>query len=308
MTNSYDVQRAITSSRSNLLVVFAVLAEERHVSRAAKRLGLTQPAVSRALQRTREIFHDDLLVRTGGTFEPTPMGQRLIHELESILPRFDKLMSGTGFDPTKEEICFRIVADDYAALLCGERLCRGYIKAGNKVSFAFVPKVEDLYDALARGQVDLVLGVDDGNKGAFTLASELLWNERFTCVIAEEQPYSRQLTLRQYMALRHVQVTGAQSLVERGLSIVGEKRRFAFTVPYFAAAICAVRGTDLVATVGRRMADHEAKQPGLKVLRAPKEIGPYRYMMFWHPRMNTDAAHAWLRTAMKDVGAQVDAS
>ena len=292
----------------NLLVVFAVLAEERHVSRAAKRLGLTQPAVSRALQRTREIFHDDLLVRTGGTFEPTPMGQRLINELESVLPRLDKLISGTGFDPKNEDICFRVVADDYAALLCGERLCRGYMQAGSRVSFAFVPKLDSMYDALARGQVDLVLGVDNGNKETSALMSEFLWDEHFTCVISEEQPYSRQLTLKQYMGLRHIQVTGAQSLVERDLSMVGEKRRFAFTVPYFAAAISAVRGSDLVATVGRRIANHEAKQPGLKVVRAPKEIRPYRYMMFWHPRVNTDGAHMWLRTALRDVGAQVNGS
>lgn len=292
----------------NLLVVFAVLAEERHVSRAAKRLGLTQPAVSRALQRTREMFHDDLLVRTGGTYQPTPMGHRLLGELEAMLPRLDSLMSGTGFDPTREDISFRIVATDYAALLCGERLSSGFTQAGNKVSFEFVQKVENMYDALDRGQVDLVLSVDDGNKGAAKLASEFLWDEQFVCVVAEEQPYSKQLTLRQYMSFRHVQVTGAQSLVERCLSIAGEKRAFAFTSPYFTVAIRAVRGTDFVATVGRRMAEYEAKRPGLKILKAPKEIIPYRYMMFWHPRMNTDGAHVWLRDAMKAIGDSINAS
>jgi DNA-binding transcriptional LysR family regulator len=79
----------------NLLVVFTVLAEERNVSRAAARLFLSQPAVSRALQRLRDMFHDDLLVRTAAGFEPTLQGQCLIEELEVMLPRLDRLLSGS---------------------------------------------------------------------------------------------------------------------------------------------------------------------------------------------------------------------
>ncbi len=84
----------------NLLVVFSVLAEERNVSRAAKRLLLSQPAVSRALQRMRDTFHDDLLVRTAKGYEPTPQGERVLQELEVMLPRLDRLISGSTFDPS----------------------------------------------------------------------------------------------------------------------------------------------------------------------------------------------------------------
>jgi DNA-binding transcriptional LysR family regulator len=84
----------------NLLVVFSVLAEERNVSRAAKRLLLSQPAVSRALQRMRDTFHDDLLVRTAKGYEPTPQGERVLQELEIMLPKLDRLMTflSTGSD------------------------------------------------------------------------------------------------------------------------------------------------------------------------------------------------------------------
>src|SRR5215470_5662600 len=99
----------------NLLVVFAVLAEERSVSRAARRLLLSQPAVSRALARLRDTFHDDLLVRTGSGFELTPHGRRLLTELEVMLPRLDRLLSGGSFDPAREEANFRIAATDYAS-------------------------------------------------------------------------------------------------------------------------------------------------------------------------------------------------
>src|SRR3954465_3408746 len=83
----------------NLLVVFTVLAEERNVSRAATRLLLSQPAVSRALQRLPETFRDELLVRAPSGYEPTPQGQRLLQELEVMLPRLDRLLSGSTFDP-----------------------------------------------------------------------------------------------------------------------------------------------------------------------------------------------------------------
>jgi DNA-binding transcriptional LysR family regulator len=85
------------------LIVFTVLAEERNVTRAAARLLLSQPAASRALQRLRDMFHDDLLIRTSSGYEPTPKGERLLHELESTLPRLDRLLSGTEFDPAAEE-------------------------------------------------------------------------------------------------------------------------------------------------------------------------------------------------------------
>src|ERR1700722_20170674 len=87
----------------NLLVVFTALAEERNVTRAASRLLLSQPAVSRALQRLREMFHDDLLIRSPSGYEPTPKGKRLLQELAAMLPRLDRLMAGGDFDPSTED-------------------------------------------------------------------------------------------------------------------------------------------------------------------------------------------------------------
>ena len=96
----------------NLLVVFTALAEERSVSRAASRLLLSQPAVSRALQRLRDTLHDDLLIRTATGYEPTPRGERLLQELTVMLPRLDRLLSGAAFDPSVEDAAFRIAVSD----------------------------------------------------------------------------------------------------------------------------------------------------------------------------------------------------
>jgi DNA-binding transcriptional LysR family regulator len=288
----------------NLLIVFAVMAEERNISRAATRLGLTQPAMSRAMQRARDMFRDDLLVRTRGTFQPTPLGQRLLRELEVILPRLDQLLTGTGFDPTKEELTFRITATDYGSSLVCEPLCQEFLPKDSKITFRFVPRSDTEFDELEHGQLDLVLRADDG-KAPASLSSEFLFDEEFVCVMAKELPYSRRLTLKQYLSERHIGMSGAQSLPERSLALAGAKRNCAMMVPYFTAAISAVAGTNFVATVPRRIAESEAHRPDVKILKAPQEFAPFRYMMFWHPRMNTDAAHSWLRSAMKTVGQKI---
>src|SRR5580658_8892447 len=101
----------------NLLVVFTTLAEERNVTRAAERLLLSQPAVSRALQRLRNMFHDDLFVRTAAGYELTPQGQRLLQELEIMLPKLDRLLSGSSFDPAVEQANFRLAVTDHGAAI-----------------------------------------------------------------------------------------------------------------------------------------------------------------------------------------------
>ncbi len=92
-----------------------MFAEERNVSRAADRLLLSQPAVSRILQRLRDMFHDNLFVRTAAGYELTPQGQRLLQELEGVLPKFDRLLSGSSFNPAVEEANFRLAVTDNAA-------------------------------------------------------------------------------------------------------------------------------------------------------------------------------------------------
>jgi DNA-binding transcriptional LysR family regulator len=85
---------------------------------------LSQPAVSRALQRLRETFHDDLLIRTGSGYEPTPKGERLLQELSTTLPRLDRLLSGDEFDPNAEETTFRVAMTDHASHVLGPIFCQ----------------------------------------------------------------------------------------------------------------------------------------------------------------------------------------
>ena len=144
----------------NLLVVFAVFAEERNVSRAAERLLVSQPAISRALQRLRDMFHDDLFVRTAVGYELTPQGQRLLQELEVMLPKLDRLLSGSSFDPSVEPASFRLAVTDNAAAVLVPVLCREVLPIAKKVRFDFVAWHKGSFDEVTHGSVDLAFSAD----------------------------------------------------------------------------------------------------------------------------------------------------
>ena len=291
----------------NLLVVFAVLAEERNVSRAAERLLLSQPAVSRALQRLRDMFHDDLLVRAASGYEPTPQGLRLMQELEVTLPRLDRLLSGSTFDPSSERTSFRIAATDNATSVLGPLICRDILPSAKKIRFEFVAWHEKVFEDLAHGSIDLILNADEGYIPP-QMQSEVIYEEEFACVVAADSPYKRRLTIKQYLAADHIGVNiqgGSQTLPEKRLAVHGYKRTIAFQVPYFAAAIRCVASTSLIATVPKRLASAESNNPTLRVLAPPPEMTGFRYLMIWHPRVNTDAAHSWLRATIKQVATAI---
>ena len=288
----------------NLLVVFTALAEERNVTRAASRLLLSQPAVSRALQRLREMFHDDLLIRSPSGYEPTPKGKRLLQDLSTMLPRLDRLLSGEDFDAQAEETTFRIAATDHASHVLGPVVCRKVLPAAGKVSIEFVPFGDPTFDAIEKGRLDLMLNADDGYLPP-RFAREVIFDDSFSCVAARESKYPRALTLKQYLAAEHVGVGiwgELLTLPDKRLAGIGEKRRCPIWVPYFTAAVRCVPGTHLLATVPSRIARFESNHQSLRILKPPEVLGRFNYLMAWHPRMNTDAAHIWLRRAIRESG------
>jgi DNA-binding transcriptional LysR family regulator len=288
----------------NLLVVFTALAEERSVSRAASRLFLSQPALSRALQRLRDMFRDDLLIRTPTGYEPTARGERLLQELTVILPRLDRLLSGATFDPATEHAAFRIAVSDNASQVVCPPFCGMVLPYAERVSCQFVALHDGTFEAMERGRLDLALNADDSHTPD-RFHREVIYEDDFVCVVAKTSRYARKLTLRQYLDGVHVGVgvlAGRQTIPEQRLAALGKKRRCAVEVPYFTAAIRCVPGTNLIATVPRRLAELERHDPAIKFVKPPAEMQGFRYLMIWHPRLHTDAAHVWLRSMIAATG------
>jgi DNA-binding transcriptional LysR family regulator len=291
----------------NLLIVFAVFAEERNVSRAAERLLLSQPAVSRALQRLRDMFHDNLIVRTAEGYELTPQGQRLLQELEVMLPKIDRLLSGSSFDPDVEQAAFRVAVTDHGAAVLIPVVCREVLPTARRVKFDFVPWHRGSYEEVTHGSVDLAFASSTVEPPS-VLQSQTIYEEQFVCVADAKRRLPKSLTLGQYLKLEHISITilgGIQVSPDKPLAAMGYKRQVAIHVPYFEAAIRSVQKTNLVATIPSKFLAGIARNPAIKIVKPPPEIVKFRYVMTWHPRLNTDAAHTWLRATMRQIGETV---
>ncbi len=286
----------------NLLVVFAVFAEERSVSAAAGRLLLTQPAVSRALDRLRAMFGDELFIRGRSGYELTPHAARILKEIEETLPRLDRLLRGAEFDPNKEEARFKIACTDYATSILGPEIAKRALPAGSKVALEFAAFSEDVYREIEQGHVDLVFQVNDETPSG-KVATEKLFDEEMVCIVSKHMSSNKgRISLAQYAEADHVIVSlrdSMQAFPDKRLLRLGIKRKAKLKVPYFLAALESVGNGNLVATVPKRFAEKYAKNLNLRVLAAPRELGGYEYLMAWHPRLNTDSAHQWLRREVR---------
>jgi DNA-binding transcriptional LysR family regulator len=289
----------------NLLITFAAIAEEKSITAAASRLLLSQPAVSRALQRARAMFQDDLLVRSPGGFELTLRGRKILQELESLLPKMEDLVVPALFDATREKSTFRISGTDAVCMVIIPRLCQQYANARYQIQFEFVQWQSSILDLLEHGQLDLVLRIDDGLLPAH-FQSEKLYREDFICVVARDSHFADRLSLKQYLAATHIAVSplaGLQTIPDKRLAALGLKRRSCIRMPYFGVAPQCLAGTDLVLTLPSGMTSVVKGDRKLRLVKAPPELLGFHFLMAWHPRLNSDPRHVWLREAMRSIAA-----
>src|SRR6195256_2304939 len=180
----------------NLLIAFPAIAEEKSITAAAPRLLLSQPAVSRALQRARAMFQDHLLVRSPQGFELTLRGRKILEELEGLLPKMENLVTPSLFDPMREKSHFRIAGPDNVCTVVLPRLCRQYANGRYQVQFEFWPWRSGIAELVDPGQVDLVLHIDDGLLPSH-FQSERLYKEDWICAVAPESRFGDRLPLKQ---------------------------------------------------------------------------------------------------------------
>jgi len=284
----------------NLLITFAAIAEEKSVTAAASRLLLSQPAVSRALQRARAMFQDDLLVRSPQGFELTLRGRKVLQELEGLLPRMENLVTPSLYDPLREKSHFRISGPDNVCTVVLPRLCQQY-GDGYQVQFEFLPWQAGISELVERGQLDLILHIDDGLLPVH-FHTERLYREDWVCAVARDSHFGDRLSLKQYLAASHIVVAtygGVQTIPDKQLAAVGVKRSSSIRVPYFGVALQCLPGTELVLTLTTGMTSTVKRNRDVRLVKGPQELRPFYFLMAWHPRLNSDPPHAWLRQAVR---------
>lgn len=296
----------------NLLLVFEALMSERNVTRAAKRLGLSQPALSNALTRLRRTFDDPLFLRTPSGMTPTALAQSLSDPVSAALAQLRAaLEEKREFDPAASDRVFHVLANDYAEILLLPKLVQTLQQSASRIRLRFhrprnlfePPSVSALKDSL-----DLALGFyADALTLDASIRSEKLWEERNVCLARQGHAAVRgKITLRQYAEAGHVAVfykdEGA-GVIDSLLAQKGYARNTVLQVPHFASVPFALAGNDLIATVPERLAQTFQKQLRLQVLPVPLNLPPFRLALLWHERFHNDLAHQWLRNLILEQAA-----
>jgi len=286
----------------NLLVALDALLEERNVSKAAAKLGLSQPAMSRALGRLRKSFGDQLLVRGQNGYVPTSRAEDLIAPVRRVLQESRALLEPGKFDPKSGHAQFRIITNDHCGFVLLPDIVGDVRAQAPGIDIEVMRLDGDSLDQLANGDADLLIGRPPSSARAGHLV-QLLLEEPHVCAVREGHPALKGgLSLKDYCAYPHCDTEANGPLsgqIDAALTALGEKRRVALKTPDFIAALFIVASTDLIHTAPRSLAQRLAPTAGLKIVDLPFKIAPAPISQIWHERHQTDPAHAWLRAQVK---------
>lgn len=281
-----------------ILVSLDALLQEGSVTGAARRVGLSTPAMSHALARIRERLGDPILVRSGRGMLLTPRALALKPQVHSVVTEARRTLEPERpFVASELSQTFVVHATDYVLTILGPTVDRILREEAPKVCVRFVPNTPD-DPALLRDQgSDLAVGIY--GELPQEMRSRQLLTDRFVCVVRREHPATKKrFTLEQFVSIPHIQVAPRGKpggylddvLRERGLS-----RTVARAVPYFVTALQLAAETDYVLTISERIAKRFAESLSLKRLEVPVTLRPYALSLVWHPRMDGDPAHRFLR-------------
>jgi DNA-binding transcriptional LysR family regulator len=294
----------------NLLVALDALLLETNVSRAAMRIGLSQPAASHALQRLRDMLGDPLLVRVGARMELTPRAQALRGPLAQALDQVRGLFIPDDFDAKRSERRFRLMMPDLAVELLVPPLMEKITALAPNVRLDIVPwRGPAIVTAEFARTIDLVISIGDAFKG---FHRQLLYTDRDALAVRHGHPVGAKLKRRDvFLNARHVAVVirGQNvDLIDDWLRTKGIERKIALVVPGYIEALHIVARTDLVAFVPGRLIAALAKPLSLMAVTPPLDPGIDEQFMFYPTRAQFDPGSIWLRTLVLETGRGLDRS
>lgn len=291
----------------NLLVALDALLSERHVTKAADRVGLSQPAMSNALSRLRAMFSDELLVRTATGMQPTPRAAELVEPLRQVLRQVERVLeSDSGFDPETSDRIFTVrMSDILACLILPLLVARRPASARLGYNILHLSPVLTV-DALERDEVDIAvsMGLDHSN----AIRSEKLLHDRMVCLMRKPHPVGKgKLTFDSFVAHEHMKVSMSPTdvrFVDNVLADLGHERRIALNVPHWLVVPHVLKKTDLLAVMPRHLAT-ALMDEGLRMEELPFQSAPFHWMMYWHRRYDQSKANRWLRDQLSGICAEL---
>ncbi|WP_318526427.1 LysR family transcriptional regulator [Erwinia billingiae] len=285
----------------NLLVAFNALSEERNVTRAASRVGVSQPAMSAALARLRKLFGDPLFQRSADGLQPTARARELAEPIGNALQQLEvTLIARPAFDPSTVNQTFRLGMSEYPAYVLLPLLSQALEQQAPGIRLAVLnfehrDRAIDLLDA---GKIDAAIGVPTGQQNNRILSQPLLQDEFVTLLRHDNPLASREMDMATFLQLKHVLVSpegDGYGLVDQVLAQQGLQRIRALTLPQMFAAPALVAATDMVTTVMKRVAQHASATGQLRMFTPPVTLPVVPFDLMWHRRNAGSCAQTWLR-------------
>jgi len=293
----------------NLIVVLQALLAERNVTRAGRRIGLSQPATSAALARLRRHFGDELLVRKGAGYELTALGTVLLDRTEVACDMLERVFgSQPHFDPAREDREFVILASDYAITVFGAELAREISMQAPQARIIFrQPSDAHMDDPV--GQLSTVDGMLMPRGLVVGLPAVELFKDRWVCAVAEDNPEVGEfITLSQLASLPWAVYQRAHAAsVTKQLSMLGIEPHVQVLADSFQLLPSLIAGTRRVAMIQGLLATRLGLGPGsgIRLLDCPFDAVPVQEALWWHPVHTHDAGHVWLREMASAVSARI---
>lgn len=301
----------------NLLVSLRELLRERNVTRAAARIGISQPAASAALSRLRRHFDDELLARRPGGYVLTPLASQLVDQVEAVCSAAERLFdTGHRFDPATARRGFTLLVADYTVAVLGPALSASLAARAPGVELR-LRLVRESFAADIGETIRLIDGMIAPHAVRFErpdLHSTGLFSDRWVCVVDAGHPSAAAgaLTLDELAAMPWVvpfapdRGMSAAAPMTRQLTRLGLEPDIRVRVESYLSVPYLVAGTDRVALLQERLARQVADRLGLAVLDCPGEPGPIAERLWWHTDLDADPAHRWFRGLIVEVAQQVD--
>src|SRR6266550_9464738 len=287
----------------NLLKAFDALMSERAVTRAAGRIGLSQPAMSHALSRLRSVFADDLFVRTPAGMEPTAHAREIAPLISAAIEQIEAALNlGAGFDPAKSAGIFTAGMAEYAEVALVGRLVRAFAEQAPRAILRLLPlDGRDAGERLERGAIDVAIAHLRGLPAA--IESQTLLRDPFVVVVRKDHSLTAEpLSIEAYAAQSHILVSprgDTSGAIDRILVDFGLRRRISLLVATYLALPAALAAADLVAAVPSRTARQIAAAAEIEILPLPVDLST-TVSMAWHRRAASEPAQVWFRQLLTE--------
>ncbi|MBN3786931.1 LysR family transcriptional regulator [Burkholderia sp. Ac-20353] len=286
----------------NLLVVLDALLTEKHVTRAAAKVGLSQSAMSSALRRLRVLMRDELLIRNASGMEPTPRALELEEPLRQLLRQAERLVkSSSSFDPATTTQHYRLRMSDVLEYLLMPALLEQLEQEapGVTLDVVHVPPRQTVI-ALDADDIDVAVSMDLEHTSA--VRSTPLFDDRMVCVLAQGHPHAAdEMTMELFLALPHLKVSMSSTdgrYVDAMLADMQRVRNVALNVPHWLVVPHLLRRSSMIAVMSARMARCFAED-GLVLKELPFSSTGFHWSMYWHRRHDSAPAQAWLREKIR---------